>query len=30
MEMIERADNDHDGEVTPEDFYAIMTKRTFA
>lgn len=28
--MIERADTDGDGMVTLEDFYAIMTKKTFA
>ena len=28
--MIERADGDHDGLVTLEDFYNIMTKKTFA
>lgn len=30
LEMIERADADNDGEVTAEDFYNIMTKRTFS
>lgn len=30
MEMIERADSDGDGNVTFEDFYNIMTKKTFA
>jgi Ca2+-binding EF-hand superfamily protein len=30
MEMIERADLDQDGEINPEEFYSIMTKRTFA
>ena len=30
MEMIERADTDNDGEISPEDFYVIMTKRTFS
>jgi centrin-1 len=29
-EMIERADSDGDGNVTFEDFYNIMTKKTFA
>ena len=29
MEMIERADSDGDGQVTPEDFYNIMTKKAF-
>eukprot|EP00300_Choanocystis_sp_HF-7_P041435 c8163_g1_i1.p1 GENE.c8163_g1_i1~~c8163_g1_i1.p1 ORF type:complete len:197 (-),score=32.07 c8163_g1_i1:74-589(-) len=28
-EMIERADSDGDGEISPEDFYNIMTKKTF-
>jgi centrin-1 len=27
LEMIERADSDGDAEITPEDFYAIMTKK---
>lgn len=30
LEMIERADSDGDGIVTFEDFYNIMTKKTFA
>ena len=30
LEMIERADTDGDGNVTFEDFYNIMTKKTFA
>jgi Ca2+-binding protein (EF-Hand superfamily) len=30
MEMIERADSDGDGLVTLDDFYNIMTKKTFA
>ena len=30
QEMIERADNDNDGLVTFEDFYHIMTKKTFS
>ena len=29
MEMVERADSDADGNVTPEDFYNIMTKKAF-
>jgi centrin-1 len=29
MEMIERADSNADGAVTPEDFYNIMTKKAF-
>lgn len=29
LEMIERADSDGDGQITPEDFYNIMTKKTF-
>lgn len=29
LEMIERADTDADGEINPEEFYAIMTKKTF-
>ena len=29
LEMIERADSDGDGRVTPEDFYNIMTKKAF-
>lgn len=28
-EMIQRADADQDGEVSFEDFYSIMTRRTF-
>jgi Ca2+-binding EF-hand superfamily protein len=28
-EMIERADTDNDGEISPDEFYAIMTKKTF-
>ena len=28
--MIERADSDNDGLVSLEDFYNIMTKKTFA
>ena len=30
QEMVERADSDGDGLVTLEDFYNIMTKKTFA
>ena len=30
VEMIERADNDADGEISPEEFYTIMTKKTFS
>ena len=30
QEMIERADSDGDGNVTFDDFYNIMTKKTFA
>ena len=30
MEMIERADTDQDGEISPEEFYIIMTKKTFS
>lgn len=29
-EMIERADSDADGNITVEDFFAIMTKKNFA
>lgn len=29
LEMIERADTDADGEISPEEFYSIMTKKTF-
>jgi centrin-1 len=29
MEMVERADSNADGAVTPEDFYNIMTKKAF-
>ena len=29
LEMIERADTDQDGEISPDEFYAIMTKKTF-
>lgn len=30
LEMIERADTDGDGEINPDEFYSIMTKKTFA
>ena len=30
MEMIERADSDADGNITQEDFFAILTKKNFA
>ena len=30
LEMIERANNDQDGEINFEEFYAIMTKKTFS
>lgn len=29
LEMIERADADQDGEISPDEFYSIMTKKTF-
>ena len=29
LEMIERADTDGDGEINPDEFFAIMTKKTF-
>ena len=29
VEMIERADKDKDGEINFEEFYEIMTKKTF-
>lgn len=29
LEMIERADLDGDGEINPDEFYGIMTKKTF-
>lgn len=29
LEMIERADTDQDGEINAEEFYTIMTKKTF-
>ncbi len=29
LEMIERADTDADGEINFDEFYAIMTKKTF-
>ena len=30
LEMIERADTDHDGQISSEEFYTIMTHKTFA
>jgi Ca2+-binding EF-hand superfamily protein len=30
QEMVERADNDNDGLVSEEEFYNIMTKKTFS
>ena len=30
LEMIERADTDNDGEISLDEFYAIMTKKTFS
>ena len=30
LEMIERADTDHDGQISSEEFYVIMTQKTFA
>mmetsp|Transcript_27198 Transcript_27198/g.26014 ORF Transcript_27198/g.26014 Transcript_27198/m.26014 type:complete len:166 (+) Transcript_27198:256-753(+) len=30
LEMIERADTDADGEINPDEFYSIMTKKTFS
>lgn len=30
MEMIERADTNDDGEIDFDDFYTIMTKKTFS
>jgi Ca2+-binding EF-hand superfamily protein len=30
QEMIERADSDNDGMVNEDDFYNIITKKTFA
>ena len=30
LEMIERADTDQDGEINAEEFYTIMTKKTFS
>jgi len=30
LEMIERADTDNDGEINFDEFYAIMTKKTFS
>jgi centrin-1 len=29
LEMIERADTDADGEINADEFYSIMTKKTF-
>jgi centrin-1 len=29
MEMIERADTDNDGKISPEDFYKVMTTKIF-
>ena len=29
LEMIERADTDTDGEISVDEFYTIMTKKTF-
>ena len=29
LEMIERADSDQDGQISFDDFYTIMTKKTF-
>ena len=29
QELIERADSDGDGQVTPEDFYNVMIKKSF-
>eukprot|EP00568_Trieres_chinensis_P006763 CAMPEP_0183296040 /NCGR_PEP_ID=MMETSP0160_2-20130417/3769_1 /TAXON_ID=2839 ORGANISM="Odontella Sinensis, Strain Grunow 1884" /NCGR_SAMPLE_ID=MMETSP0160_2 /ASSEMBLY_ACC=CAM_ASM_000250 /LENGTH=169 /DNA_ID=CAMNT_0025457609 /DNA_START=125 /DNA_END=634 /DNA_ORIENTATION=+ len=29
LEMIERADMDQDGQISPEEFFQIMTKKTF-
>ena len=29
LTQIERADTDQDGEISPEEFYSIMTKKTF-
>lgn len=30
LEMIERADNDQDGQISFDEFFSIMTKKTFA
>lgn len=30
LEMIERADTDQDGQISSEEFFAIMTQKTFA
>ena len=29
LEMIERADTDQDGQISPSEFYSIMTKKSF-
>lgn len=29
LEMIDRADTNQDGEIDTDEFYSIMTKRTF-
>lgn len=29
LEMIERADTDEDGQISPSEFYSIMTKKSF-
>ena len=30
LEMIDRADTDQDGQISSEEFYTIMTQKTFA
>ena len=30
LEMIERADSDQDGQISPEEFFRIMTSKTFS
>lgn len=30
LEMIERADADRDGQISPDEFFAIMTQKTFS
>jgi centrin-1 len=30
LEMIERADADQDGQISPDEFYAIMSKKAFS